>query len=67
MSRDPFLGKHGYGAVDAASRIERVRSFTRAQCQAALTVPGLQKTVCAAIERRLRELRGRVVTIRPRG
>ena len=37
-------------------RIARVREFTADQCRAALALPGLQKTVRTAVERRLRAL-----------
>jgi len=42
--------------LDAVSRLERVRRFNAHQCQRALQVKGLQKTVRVAIERRLRKL-----------
>lgn len=45
-----------YSSAD--ERIARVREFTADQCRAALALPDLQKTVRAAIERRLKKLRG---------
>lgn len=42
--------------TDAESRIDRVRMFTREQCEAALKTEGLQKTVQAAVCRRLRQI-----------
>lgn len=39
-------------------RIAAVRRFTREQCQAALALPGLQKTVARAVRSRLRQLGG---------
>jgi len=47
------------GAVAARDRIEMVKGFTAAQCQAALRVADLQQSVRDAIERRLRELERR--------
>jgi hypothetical protein len=43
--------------VDADSRIRLVKTFGFEQCEAALKVPDLQKTVRVAVERRLRMLR----------
>ena len=40
----------------AEDRIGRVKGFDADQCRAALDVPGLQKTVRTAVERRLRAL-----------
>lgn len=60
MSTNPFkAGEHNgmetyYVTVD--DRICRVASFDRAQCKAALQVPHLQKTVAAAVQRRMRHL-----------
>jgi hypothetical protein len=57
---NPFYAGTFYGGptyhVDATSRIERVARFDTGQCWRALRVPGLQKTVRTAIERRLRKL-----------
>lgn len=57
MRADPF--KTAYGVViDADSRIRKVREFTLDQCEAALEQKrGYQKTVLAAIERRIKQLR----------
>lgn len=60
MSTNPFLagtfdGRSTYH-TDAVSRIARVRDFSRAQCEAALKVPGLQKTVEAVVRTRMRAL-----------
>lgn len=43
-----------YGTAE--DRIHCVSRFTRAECEAALQLPGLQKTVAAAVQRRLRHL-----------
>lgn len=43
--------------ISAEDRIFAVRSFDAAQCNAALEVDGLQKTVLAAVQRRLRQIR----------
>ena len=48
-----------YGTVE--DRLNAVPRFDRPQCDAALQVPALQKTVAAAVQRRLRHL-DRVVT-----
>lgn len=37
-------------------RVARARSFDRAQCEAALRLPDLQKTVLRAVQTRLRQL-----------
>lgn len=50
-----YSGIQTYHTV-AEDRIRVVSSFTRAQCDAALQLPGLQKTVAAAVHRRLRHL-----------
>ncbi len=55
MKDNPFRGTYGYW-VDAESRLDCVKNFNAAECQAALKVYGLQKTVRIAIERRLRKL-----------
>lgn len=49
--------------TDAESRIDRVRAFTRAQCEAALKIEGLQKSVQAAVRRRLRQIADVAITI----
>lgn len=43
-----------YTSVD--DRLHAVRSFDRVQCEAALRVDGLQKTVEQAVRRRMRKL-----------
>lgn len=48
-------GKQLY-TVAADDRVRMVTTFTAEQCQAALQVDGLQKTVSAAVGRRLRQL-----------
>ena len=48
---------HDTYVCDVAGRLDRVRTFDAAACRAALTVPGLQKTVKVAIERRLKMMR----------
>lgn len=58
---DPFItteyNGRWLGKVTADDRIAAVRSFTEAQCRAALEhTPGLQATVRRAIETRLRKL-----------
>ena len=50
-----YLGRAMY-ALAADDRLRRVAEFDKSQCEAALLVPGLQKTVRTAIERRLRAL-----------
>ncbi|MCY1215357.1 hypothetical protein D9M68_540850 [compost metagenome] len=42
--------------VTTEDRIRAVKGFSRAQCLAALEVPGLQKTVERAVQARLRQL-----------
>lgn len=42
--------------IDAEDRVRAVARFDRAQCEAARKLPGLQKTVAAAVRRRLRYL-----------
>lgn len=57
---NPFLtklyGDRWLGPVTAAERVRMVASFDKLQCEAALQVPDLQKSVKVAIERRLRRL-----------
>ena len=60
MANDPFKAGCYGGAqtfhVAAEDRIRAVEYFDRRQCAAALQVPGVQKTVAAAVQRRLRYL-----------
>lgn len=60
MSKNPFqytlTSGHQVESTDAQSRIERVKTFDILQCSCALEVPGLQKTVAAAIRRRMKQL-----------
>jgi len=58
--QNPFYaGTHGdidsYW-FDGDSRLDRVKEFSREQCEAAFQIEGLQKTVRLAIERRIRRL-----------
>lgn len=48
-------GRQTYHTV-VEDRVRMVHSFTEAQCHAAFLVEGLQKTVAAAVERRLRQI-----------
>ncbi len=57
---NPFATSDGMEYVDATSRLERVKEFSAEECLAALELTGLQKTVRAAVERRLRKLRAPV-------
>ena len=43
--------------IDAESRVRLVRDFSLDQCNLALLIPGLQKTVLAAVQRRVRQLK----------
>ncbi|RHW21719.1 hypothetical protein [Pseudomonas jilinensis] len=45
-----------YQSVTVEDRLAMVVRFTAAQCEAALAVPNLQKTVKTAVERRQRKL-----------
>lgn len=58
--QNPFKGPcydgHQTFHVAAGDRIGMVKSFNKAQCEAALKVPCLQKTVEAAVKTRLRKL-----------
>lgn len=45
------------GPVSAQDRIDRVQRFNRQQCEQAQAIEGLQKSVQAAISRRLRQLK----------
>jgi len=49
-------GSHPTYHVTVDDRIAAVRRFDRAQCQAALALPGLQKTVARAVHTRLRQI-----------
>lgn len=49
--------------VTAEDRLRMVPGFNRAKCEAALKVDGLQKTVFAALQRRLRQLANVTTTI----
>ncbi|EZQ18978.1 hypothetical protein CF98_00360 [Halopseudomonas bauzanensis] len=57
---NPFLtkqyGDRWTGKVTAEDRVRMVAVFGADQCVAALLVPGLQKSVKTAIERRQRKL-----------
>lgn len=57
---DPFLRKgwNGMvtGAIDTKSRLDMVKRFNLEQCEAALKVDGLQKSVEKAIHSRMRKL-----------
>ena len=55
FSTGTWMG-HEMEAVDTDSRIRMVRNFNKDQCQRALLVTGVQKTVADAIHRRLRKL-----------
>lgn len=58
---NPFCGtipgRPDVGAIDADSRIRMVQGFQVEQCNQALHVPGLQKTVALAIVRRVRKIK----------
>lgn len=59
--KNPFItgrvpGVGDVQAADVESRLPLVAGFNAAKCHAALQVPGLQKTVRKAIERRLRQV-----------
>ncbi|CAM3121513.1 hypothetical protein [Cupriavidus taiwanensis] len=64
-SENPFKGPCYDGQqtfhVAAGDRIGMVKKFDKAQCEAALQVPGLQKTVENAVKVRLRQLDGGTV------
>lgn len=59
-NNNPFLRHMPGGAIagttDAAGRIQDVRNFNYFQCQEALEVAGLQKTVIKAIRARMRKV-----------
>lgn len=60
MNKNPFYAATYNGRdcyhISAADRLLSVQRFTLVQCQAALELPGLQKSVIAALERRIRKL-----------
>lgn len=56
---NPFcwiMNGHEVQALDAQSRIHRLREFSPAQLRAVIALPDVQKTVRAAAERRLKQL-----------
>lgn len=57
---NPFFSGYYCGFATVAQttndRIERVKTFSLEQCQAALKLPGLQTTVVKAVESRIRKL-----------
>ena len=59
--KNPFFASRYFGHdsfyVDAESRLDKVKSFTAAECRAALKLTDLQKAVRLAIERRLKRLK----------
>lgn len=60
MNTNPFKGPCYEGRqlyhMTAEDRIRMVKDFNAEQCEAALSVPNLQKTVGRAIQVRLRKL-----------
>jgi hypothetical protein len=57
----PYKAPPGYGveyleAIDAQSRLEKVREFTANQLREVIALPGVQKTIQQAAERRLRKI-----------
>ncbi|WP_285259213.1 hypothetical protein [Halopseudomonas bauzanensis] len=60
MNKNPFYASTYNGRdfyhIAAADRLLSVQRFTLEQCQAALELPDLQKSVIAALERRIRKL-----------
>lgn len=60
IAANPFVatvyGSHQTYHVTVDDRIAAVRRFDRAQCQAALALPDLQKTVARAVHSRLRQI-----------
>lgn len=56
---NPFMTRPGDNvqAIDADSRLRMVKTFNGDQLRAALDVPGLQMTVKAAIDRRLKKIK----------
>lgn len=55
MDRNPFVTRNGQ-AVDTVSRIHMVKEFSRQQCEDAIKYVGLQSTVQAAVNRRMKQL-----------
>ncbi|WP_028294268.1 hypothetical protein [Oceanobacter kriegii] len=53
---NPFTSKTGYVAQSTENRLDMVRSFGIAQCQQALQLPHLQKTVIKAVNARLKRM-----------
>lgn len=51
----PVCGTPAY-VIHTEGMIERVKTFDAGQCEIALALKGLQKTVRGAVERRLRKL-----------
>lgn len=56
MTQNPFADEKGRQTLDAVSRIDAVATFNLEQCQAALKVPGLQKTVEKRLRARIHKL-----------
>lgn len=60
MNSNPFKGPCYNGRqlyhMTAEDRIRMVKDFDAIQCEAALSVPGLQKTVDRAVRTQLRKL-----------
>jgi hypothetical protein len=60
---NPFRYKHALGggyvqAIDAESRLRMVKTFGPDELRAVIHLPGIQKTVREAAERRLKKLEG---------
>ncbi|WP_216356434.1 hypothetical protein, partial [Pseudomonas aeruginosa] len=54
---NPFIRPDkDYGAVSTDDRLRALDSFNLEQCRAALSVPGLQKTVEKKLHSRIRQL-----------
>lgn len=59
---NPFIRPDkDYGAVSADDRLRALESFNLEQCRAALSVPGLQKTVEKKLRSRIRMLEKRAI------
>lgn len=57
VAGNPFIDPNkGHGAVDVESRCRAVESFNLEECNAALGVPGLQKSVETKLRSRIRRL-----------
>lgn len=60
MTNNPFKGPcyngHQLYHMTSVDRINMVKTFNAEQCAAALTVPGIQKTVANAVQTRLRRI-----------